>query len=405
VFGYNEAMGGAAGFGEELEEVLAGIDLSVGAGDLPDESLRELVLGLRRVIDRLEASFADAVHTLGVRAIPAADGTVDATTWLVRKAGMSRSAARAATRLGAGLAGAPKVGQALHAGAITPDAARLLLGARNPRTTDAWERDEAQLVEWATLHTPDELRTVLRHWSAGADPDGPEPATDPSRNELTIAMLGGRGIVRGDLDAETAAIVNQAIADMVDELWRASNPQGRANRTAAWWRAEALAEIVRRASGVEVPGSTKPARPLVTVVVNWEDLLQPRGRLVALPTGELIGAEAVRRLACDAGVARVVMKGDSQPLEAGRAHRAPSAAQYRAVLARDRGCGLRGCGAPPWMCEVHHLKHWADGGPTDLSNLVMVCRREHRLAHEGGFEVRPHPDGGFYLDRPHARAA
>jgi hypothetical protein len=37
--------------------------------------------------------------------------------------------------------------------------------------------------------------------------------------------------------------------------------------------------------------------------------------------------------------------------------------------------------------------HWPRGGPTDLDNLVLLCRRHHVLCHEGGWTLRRHPDG------------
>lgn len=390
---------------EALEAMLASLGLDVALEDLGDDGLRERVIGLRRVMDRIEAHLAQCAHALQVRAIPAADATVDASAWLVRHTSMSRRAARAVTSLGAAMASSAVVGPSVLAGQISPEAARLVLGARNSRTAEAWDRDESLLVHYAVIHNPDELRAVMRHWSAAADPDGVDPGTDRDRNQLSMPTVGGRGVLRGDFDAESTAIINQALADMVDELWRAAGDGARGRHSAAWWRAEALVEIVRRSGAVEDPDSARPARPLVTVVVDYDALVAPRGRLVGLPTGELVSAEAVRRMACDAGLARVVTRGTSVPLDAGRARRIPSPAQYRAVLVRDRGCAIRGCAAPPWMCEVHHRRHWADGGGTDIDNLVMVCRREHRLAHEGGFEVQAHPDGGFHLVRRQARAA
>jgi HNH endonuclease len=54
---------------------------------------------------------------------------------------------------------------------------------------------------------------------------------------------------------------------------------------------------------------------------------------------------------------------------------------------RDRGCAFPGCGAPPSHCDAHHIKHWADGGETSLKDLALLCRRHHRLVHEGGFAV------------------
>ena len=46
------------------------------------------------------------------------------------------------------------------------------------------------------------------------------------------------------------------------------------------------------------------------------------------------------------------------------------------------------------MCEVHHLIHWAHGGPTSLGNLILLCRFHHQIAiHRWGWAITRHPDG------------
>jgi hypothetical protein len=58
----------------------------------------------------------------------------------------------------------------------------------------------------------------------------------------------------------------------------------------------------------------------------------------------------------------------------------------RALEIRDRGCRFPGCGSR--YTEAHHIRHWADGGPTQMDNLVLACKAHHRLLHEGRFRVR-----------------
>ncbi len=53
----------------------------------------------------------------------------------------------------------------------------------------------------------------------------------------------------------------------------------------------------------------------------------------------------------------------------------------RALEERDRGCRYSGCGCR--FTEAHHVTHWADGGETSLANTVLLCRRHHRVVHEG----------------------
>jgi hypothetical protein len=89
----------------------------------------------------------------------------------------------------------------------------------------------------------------------------------------------------------------------------------------------------------------------------------------------------VRRLACDAEVSRIITRAGTEPLEVGRRSRVISAPLRRALNHRDRGCTHPGCDTPARWCDAHHITHWADGGPTTLANLRLVCRRHHRTAH------------------------
>jgi hypothetical protein len=75
-----------------------------------------------------------------------------------------------------------------------------------------------------------------------------------------------------------------------------------------------------------------------------------------------------------------------------------SPALRRALRGRDRGCRFPGCERTRFV-DAHHLRHWADGGETSLDNLVLLCRRHHRLMHEGGYSVgRLSQDGLRFRD-------
>lgn len=99
--------------------------------------------------------------------------------------------------------------------------------------------------------------------------------------------------------------------------------------------------------------------------------------------GEPLPARDVRRIACDAGVIPIVLGTASEPLDVGRENRLVTPALRRALIARDNGCVIPGCGAPPGHCDAHHLTHWADGGATSIDNLALVCPIHHRAIHRG----------------------
>ena len=77
-----------------------------------------------------------------------------------------------------------------------------------------------------------------------------------------------------------------------------------------------------------------------------------------------------------------------QPLVVGRASRFATTAQRRALTLRDKGCAHPGCGRGPRWTTPHHVVPWAQGGATDLTNLVLLCQAHHRVVHHSDWEIR-----------------
>ena len=88
-------------------------------------------------------------------------------------------------------------------------------------------------------------------------------------------------------------------------------------------------------------------------------------------------------------------------VEIGARTRTIPRARRRALLHRDQGCRFPGCRLR--VGQGHHLRHWAQGGPTTLSNLALLCRRHHRAVHEEGYQVERRADGGLRFSRPDGR--
>jgi Domain of unknown function (DUF222)/HNH endonuclease len=114
--------------------------------------------------------------------------------------------------------------------------------------------------------------------------------------------------------------------------------------------------------------------------------------------GPALPAETARRLACDSSLETVIEQ-DRRPLSAGRKTRTIPPALRRALRSRDRGCRFPGCDRRRFV-DAHHVHHWAHGGDTTLSNLLLLCRHHHRLVHEGGYRVEPSAGGGATFRRP-----
>jgi hypothetical protein len=128
------------------------------------------------------------------------------------------------------------------------------------------------------------------------------------------------------------------------------------------------------------------------------DLRRDAGGPVEDPDAPALAWETIRRLGCEAGLVPVLHDGE-EILSVGRKTRAVPPAIRRALRLRDRGCRFPGCTHTRHV-DAHHVRHWADGGETKLSNLVELCGRHHRLLHEGGYGLRVTDDGALVFTRP-----
>jgi hypothetical protein len=247
---------------------------------------------------------------------------------------------------------------------------------------------EPTLVEAARRLTPHQLRAAVLHWRAHVAPEQVDRdfAAHHERRRLHVSStLDGLVALDGLLDAEAGNTVLTAISAL------AGPGGGDDPRTSAQRRADALVDLARHAlDSAELP-DTGGERPHINVQVDLQVLLTGTGAADLDFTGP-IPAERARQLACDAGISRIITAGASQPLDVGRRTRTVPTHLRRALVTRDRGCVFPGCDRPPAWCDSHHRQHWADGGPTVLSNLVLLCRFHHGMIHRG-WTLTHHPDG------------
>jgi 5-methylcytosine-specific restriction protein A len=259
----------------------------------------------------------------------------------------------------------------------TPAAGRL--------TPHVWAGVEEQLAKSATLYRPRELAGFALELIDTLDQDGAEPDDQelPQLNELHFSRnaAGAGGRIKGVLDAPTF----DALATALSALTR---PTTGDLRSVGERQADALGEICRHTLDHGLTPAVGGERPHLNITVSLSEL-EGRGRGATLDTGPLSPSE-LRRLACDARVMPVVLGGNGQPLDVGRAMRTVPAHLRRAVVVRDHGCAFPGCGREPGWCDAHHIVPWEHGGPTEIGNLVMLCRFHHRLLHQPGWIVRIH---------------
>jgi hypothetical protein len=158
-------------------------------------------------------------------------------------------------------------------------------------------------------------------------------------------------------------------------------------------RADALVDVCRLAlAGGRLPDNGGD-RPQVVLTVPYDPLTRTLGT-GALDTGDRLDPATTLRLACDAKVLPAVIDPTGQPLALGRERRLFTGPLRRALVLRDGGCAFPGCDRPSRWCDGHHIRHWTAGGPTALSNAVLLCGHHHRLIHSNaGWTVHMTRDG------------
>ncbi|MCY4108957.1 MAG: DUF222 domain-containing protein [Chloroflexi bacterium] len=367
-------------------------------------------------------------------------GFLTCAQWLTWRIGLAPGAAREKVRVARALGELPLMSEAMKRGQLSYSKVRALTRIARPET-------EKDLVELGKAGTAAHIERVVRSWrridrSVEAADD---ELRDASSQVTTHIDENGMFVIRGRLAPEAGEVLMKALKAAGEKLYAEQQedrpPAGKLRADALALVAESALKggldpgssgdryqvvvhvseelsIVETAPGVgctscvstgtptaHVPAGTPPAhRPedgaataeAEHVSAETPTSLQP-GSDQSPPRGAWLGdshipvsAETARRVACDAGKVRITHRA-GQILSVGRKTRTIPPPIRRALEFRDQGCRFPGCTSK--HCDAHHIVHWADGGETKLSNLVLLCRRHHRLLHEGGFSVRMSEDG------------
>jgi len=198
----------------------------------------------------------------------------------------------------------------------------------------------------------------------------------------------------GILDVEGGATLKAALSGLMPP------PKKDDDRAPGQRRADALVDLARRPLDGSKLGQVGGQRPHLIITASAETL----AGLPGAPAAHLEGAgpipiETAQRHSCDSTVSQILGLGELDS-EASHASQKIPPATRRALVARDRGCVFNGCQRPAVWCDGHHLVWWTRGGPTKLSNLVLLCRIHHRMVHEGGWTLERRPDGRFVAKPP-----
>jgi len=341
-------------------------DDDVTGGDIA----RELV-DLRHQIDELELKFARRATEFDKTNWWDHEGFNTAFDWIRINCHLTSHDVWNAFAVGAKSPDLPQTVDAMHVGDI--GFAHLATMARTANEVGP-AFDETKLLPLARHYSPGKFFHKCLHYRHAIDAAGYNRDQEDLHEQRSLRLNTARDgclLISGLLDPVGGAIVRSAL----EPLSKRSGEHD--DRTVEQRFADGLVEL---ASG------GKPAEIQVTATI------ETLKGLAGAQAGEMefslpISRSTVQRMGCDCSVTRVLLDQDSAVVDVGRSKRVISPAMRTALKVRDGHCQWPGCERDASRCDGHHLVHWIEGGETNLGNLVLLCRRHHRMVHEGEWQL------------------
>ena len=320
------------------------------------------VLAIREQQARLDQRLTEISRRAEDRGYWKAAGCSSLAQWLAQITSSDYRSARRLTETAEALRELPALDEAFRAGDLTLDQVAAAAPVATPET-------DAELARVAVGKAPSQIALAARTIVP------PKVADDQElyqRRALRMTWTkGGRELAfRGQLPLEHGAAFEQAIRELAKQQRAADKKHG----TILEWQqsaADALVTLARQAGD----GADGPRRSPTTLIVHLSDDEPPM-----LEGAGPISVETAERLACDAR--RLTIKLHGRDLVHSRVGRCASYPQQRALYKRSGGhCQYPGCTATREL-EAHHLIAVEHGGATDLTNLILLCSRHHKLLHD-----------------------
>src|ERR1700683_1108439 len=365
------------------------------------QALGDDVVHIHRTIDRLEAELLRRLHRFHAERGALAEGGGTTVSWL-RRCGMTVKAAAYRVHLARVLGELPASLDSARAGRASFSNVAMIGHLAKHIGLDQVQPIEDILVGAAETFEPRQMRRLHEETRLRLDPDGVLGADHRAHERRWFECeqtYGNVFVLRGQLDAEGGALVKTALDQLSHGLSHEDTREGSQRR------ADALVDMAATQLRCGDHRGVHGQRPHLTLTVCAETLRTDSGtaRADAAPA-ELGGVGPIhpataRRIACDAvrTVVTVAAPVDAPvwtavrapvvPLSVGHATRTIRASIRTALVLRDQGCRFPGCDRPPAWTDGHHIIHWSDGGPTELANLVSLCRRHYRRVHEQGWRI------------------
>ena len=362
----------------------------------------------------------------------------DAAEELCRQFGLGRHRARQQAKTANALNALPDTLEASKQGWISIDHARVM-GESHQRAPMAPEQ-EIELITLAIKEDLDQFKKTAARLEDQRQADGGLSRSEQQQQRRTGKVFDGDNdmvVLHAELDRIAGERVKTSLFALADRMFR-EDAKASSDRTHEQRTADALVALITQQPGRaetddggselgnsatgnrgdgecpndETAASTTgrdghehdcgPApQPTMLIVTVDYDVLTGQLKNAGLIDGTPIDIDELRHIACDASVLPAIFAADGQPLYMGRKQRAATAAQKLALYARDKHC--IGCGMRPTACDAHHITWWDNDGPTDITNLVLLCPKCHKKVHKHGYTVNRDPTGQHHLRPPPQR--
>jgi hypothetical protein len=363
-----------------------------------EPDLVELIREHHRVLAQVQFLGLDLLTEARQRAVPERQAATSAANWLSGLLRLSPGAAKEQVRVAESLAHRNReVADALAEGAVCLEQAavvtRIADTLPDAATHEQKRRTEVFLLDHARVLDAAQLLGLRTRLHDVIDPDG---TLERERDAQQLRGAGFRNHGDGtqtmtwrDSDERMAAL--KAALDPLSAPRPAEGGE-QDPRLPSQRRADAMADLIALAlRGDQLP-RRRGNRAHLLVAISEENLRTGRG-LGVTGSGEDLSAAAVKRIACDAMITPIRIDGNGVPLAVGRTRRTVTPAQWLALVSRDKGCVFPGCDRPPGWCQAHHRVPWEEGGPTDLTNTLLLCDHHHDSVHHHGWDVEFGEDG------------
>ncbi len=355
--------------------------------DLDALSVAELKNELTEVASHIYAGtcrWLELVAELDRREGWAEPGLRSCAEWIAWRCALTPRAAREHVRVARRLGELPRIRDSFARGELSYAKVRALT-----RVADG--DSEEELLELAACMTAAQLERAVRAYRRVTA----EEANEAHENAYLDHYWDEDGslVLSGRLAPEDGALFLRALEAARDSLWQRDREEegGGSAEPRTPTNAEAVVAVADAALTREDANRTGGERYQVVVHVDGATLSGEGDRGCALDDGPAVAPETARRLSCDSSLVRIVEQG-GEALDVGRKTRTIPPSLRRALKARDRGCRFPGCENHRFV-DAHHVRHWSQGGATSIDNLMLLCRRHHRLVHEGGYAVECLPRG------------